>query len=165
MSTIRQVLFYLLIITKTGRLTEIRCTVCMSKSRRTLWISFSDQIQGCANTICSYDQTSISCTIPSVPPCREVFKTALIVCFHWGLSIFKSPQVFKTLLTIPKYFSYAVVRTVSINLLIYMSSNLLSRLFENFPRPRFILLILSCSTDFFLPLWQSLGMSPDIRFL
>ena len=40
-STIRQVLFFLLIIIRSGRLDEIRWSVCMSKSHRSLCVPFS----------------------------------------------------------------------------------------------------------------------------
>ena len=39
--TIRQVLFFLLIITRSGRLAEVRWSVCISKSLRRLCVSFS----------------------------------------------------------------------------------------------------------------------------
>ena len=41
MSTILQVLFFLLIIIKSGHLAEMRLSVCMSKSQRSLCVSFS----------------------------------------------------------------------------------------------------------------------------
>ena len=40
-STILQVLTFLLIIIRSGRLAEIRWSVCISKSLRSLWVSFS----------------------------------------------------------------------------------------------------------------------------
>ena len=40
-STILQVLLFLLIITMSGRLVKIRGFICISKSQRSLWISFS----------------------------------------------------------------------------------------------------------------------------
>ena len=40
-STILQILFFLLIIVRCGLLAEIRCSVCMSKSHRSLCLSFS----------------------------------------------------------------------------------------------------------------------------
>ena len=40
-STILQVLFFLLIIMRSGLLAEIRWFVCMSKSNRSLWVLFS----------------------------------------------------------------------------------------------------------------------------
>ena len=48
--------FLLLIIIRSGLLTKIRWPVCMSKSRRSLWVSFLGQMLGCAYTICSYGQ-------------------------------------------------------------------------------------------------------------
>ena len=65
-STIRQVLFsfyflffllMLLIIIRSGRLAEIRWSVCILKSQKILCVSFSRN--------CSYRQSSISCTFPS----------------------------------------------------------------------------------------------------
>ena len=41
MSTILQVFFLLLITIRSGLLAEIRWSVCMSKSHRSLWVSFS----------------------------------------------------------------------------------------------------------------------------
>ena len=55
MSTILQVLFCLLIIVRSGLLAEIRWSVCMSKSRRSLCY-FLGKVQGCAYTICLYGQ-------------------------------------------------------------------------------------------------------------
>ena len=68
-STICKFSFFLLIIIKSGLLTEIRWSVCMSKSHRTLCVSFLGQVLGCAYTICSYGQISIFCTFPSRSPC------------------------------------------------------------------------------------------------
>ena len=70
-STIRQVLFFsyffffLLTITRSGCVPEIRWSVCITKSWRTLCVSYSPgQIMGCAYTTYSYCQISISCTFP-----------------------------------------------------------------------------------------------------
>ena len=41
-STIRHVLFFLLIITRSGRLTEIRWSACISKYQKSLCVSFSN---------------------------------------------------------------------------------------------------------------------------
>ena len=45
-STIRQFLFVLLTITRSGRLAEIRWSVCISKSQGILWVSFSKTDSG-----------------------------------------------------------------------------------------------------------------------
>ena len=60
-------LFFLLIIIKTGLLAEIRWSVCMS--HRSLCVSHSRQVLGCAYTICLYGQISFSCTFHSGSPC------------------------------------------------------------------------------------------------
>ena len=74
-STILQVLFFfsfflfLLIIIRTGLLTEIRWSVCISMSNRSLCVSFSRT----GAVLCmyySYGQIWISCTSPSGLPCR-----------------------------------------------------------------------------------------------
>ena len=50
-STIRQVLsFFFLLSTRSGRLAEIRWSVCISKSQRRLWVSFS----GTDSRLCLY---------------------------------------------------------------------------------------------------------------
>ena len=69
-STIRQVLFFLLIITRTGNLAKIRWSICISKSQRVCVFHSPGRIQGCAYTICTYGQISISRTIPSRSPCQ-----------------------------------------------------------------------------------------------
>ena len=76
--TIRQVLFFLFFffflvavdITRSGRLAEIRWCVFISKSRRSLCISFTRTDTRLRIYVCaySYDQISISCTIPSESP-------------------------------------------------------------------------------------------------
>ena len=55
-STIRQVLCFLLTLTRSGRLVEIRWFVSISKSQRISCVSFIRRILGCAYTICSYCQ-------------------------------------------------------------------------------------------------------------
>ena len=67
-STIRQVLVFLLTITRSGHLAEIWWSVCISKRR--FYASHSPrQILGYAYTIFSHGQTSIFCTIPNELPC------------------------------------------------------------------------------------------------
>ena len=53
-STILQVLFFLLVIIKSGLLAEIRWSVCMS--HKSLYVFFLGQVLGCAYTICLYGQ-------------------------------------------------------------------------------------------------------------
>ena len=65
-STILHVLSFLLIIIRSGRLAEIKWSVCISISHS------PGQILGCAYTICSNGQTSVSCTIPSGPLCPPI---------------------------------------------------------------------------------------------
>ena len=48
--------FLLLIIVRSGLLAEIRWSVCMSKSHRSLCVSFPVCVLGCAYTICWYGQ-------------------------------------------------------------------------------------------------------------
>ena len=55
-STIRQVLFFLLIITRSGRLADIRWSVCISKSQRSLCVSFSWTDSG----LCIYHSFELS---------------------------------------------------------------------------------------------------------
>ena len=55
-STILQVLFFLMIIISSGLLAEIRWSVCMPKSHRSLWVHSLEKILGWAYTICLYGQ-------------------------------------------------------------------------------------------------------------
>ena len=48
---------FLLTITRSGRLAEIRWSVCMSKSQKVCASHFPGQIPGCVYTTCSYCQT------------------------------------------------------------------------------------------------------------
>ena len=50
--TILRILFFLLIIIRSGLLAGIRWSVCMLKSHRSLCVSFLGQVLGCAYTIC-----------------------------------------------------------------------------------------------------------------
>ena len=59
----------LVIIIRFGPLAEIRWSVCMPKSLRSLCVISPGQLLGCAYTICSYGQTEVSCTSPSGSPC------------------------------------------------------------------------------------------------
>ena len=45
-STILKILFFVVIIIRSGYLAEIRWSVCMSKSQRSLWMSFSRTVAG-----------------------------------------------------------------------------------------------------------------------
>ena len=56
----------LLIITRSGRLVEIKWFICISKSQRNLCVSFSRT--DCAYSICLDGQILISCTVPSGSP-------------------------------------------------------------------------------------------------
>ena len=65
--------FLLLIIIRSGRLAEIRWSICTLKSHRSLYVPSPGQMLGCAYTISSYNQILISCTIPwwsLCPPSR-----------------------------------------------------------------------------------------------
>ena len=64
-STILQVLRFLLIFARFGRLAKIRWSVCIQKAYSVS--HFTGQMLCCAFTICSYGQ--ISCTSPSGLPC------------------------------------------------------------------------------------------------
>ena len=74
-STILPVLFFfffflvLLIMIRLGRLAEIRWSVCILKSQRSLVFHSQGQILDYAYTICSYGQIKIFWTIPSGSPC------------------------------------------------------------------------------------------------
>ena len=57
-------LSFSIIIIRCGLLADIRWSVCMSKP----WISAGEML-GCAYTICSYGQISISCAPTSGLPC------------------------------------------------------------------------------------------------
>ena len=52
------------IITRSGRLAEIKWSVCMSKSQMSLCASFSRTDVGCAYTICAYDQIQFLVQFP-----------------------------------------------------------------------------------------------------
>ena len=58
-------LFLLLIITRSFRLAEIRCSVCISKHQRNVCFSFSRTDFELCIYHCLHDQTLISCTIPN----------------------------------------------------------------------------------------------------
>ena len=60
--------FFLLIIIRSGLLAEIRLSVCMSKSHKSLCDHFLEQMLGCAYTICWHGQIWISSTFPSGSP-------------------------------------------------------------------------------------------------
>ena len=78
-STILQILFLLLIITRSDLLAGIRWSVCMSHSPIGIYAShFLGQVLGCAYTICLYGRIEISCTFPSGSPCRP-FESRLIL--------------------------------------------------------------------------------------
>ena len=73
-----QVLFFFIIISS-GRLTEIKWSVCKSKSQRSLCVSSSRTDVGLnltirinAISICLYGQIQISCTIPSGSLCLPI---------------------------------------------------------------------------------------------
>ena len=93
-STILQVLFFffLLIIIKSGLLAEIRWSVCMPKSHRTLCVSFSRTGAG----LCIYHLFVWSLIIIIIP--LRVFLTSVSWWFLTGVwvtaSIFKSPGLF-----------------------------------------------------------------------
>ena len=57
--------FILFFFIRFSRLGEI----CMSKSQRSLWGHSPEKTVDCVYTICSYDQISISCSIPSGSLC------------------------------------------------------------------------------------------------
>ena len=61
--------FFWSTITRFGCLAEIMWSVCISKSQRTLCVSFFRMDLGYVYTTCSYGQISISCTISSGSPC------------------------------------------------------------------------------------------------
>ena len=66
--TILQILF-LFIITRSGCLAEIRWSICISKSLRSLASHSPGQMLGCAYSVCFYSQIQISYTFPSRLPC------------------------------------------------------------------------------------------------
>ena len=74
--------FLLLTITLLGRLSEIMRSVCISKSQRTLYVSFSKTDSG----LCIYHigQILISCTIPSwltsPPSCVKSYTFFALIC-------------------------------------------------------------------------------------
>ena len=70
-STILQILFFLLIIIRSGLLVRIRSSVCMFISPIGVYTChIQGHVPGCAYTICLYVRIEISCTFPSGPPCR-----------------------------------------------------------------------------------------------
>ena len=77
---------FLLIIITYGRLAEIRCSACMTKSHWSLRVSFSRMLS-CAYTICSNGQISVFCTIPSGSTylhsrLQSYTPSVLICCIH-----------------------------------------------------------------------------------
>ena len=85
-STIQQILFFLLIIIWSGRLTEIRWSVCISKSQRTLSVSFSMIDLGCAYTISSLFYSF-----------ERFSHQRWLMVSHWSLNKNKPPSVSRTL--------------------------------------------------------------------
>ena len=95
-STIWQVsfFFFFLTIIRPDHMAKIRWSVCISKSQRSLYVSFSRM--GCAYTICSYGQISISCTIPCRSPCPSSHVLSytlsiLVCCIHlrdWSFNLY-----------------------------------------------------------------------------
>ena len=94
---IRQLLrlFIFLFFIRSGRLAEIRWSVCISKSLRSLCHS-PGQMLGCVYTICSYGQTSTSCTIPDESPCQlchaKSYTLSVLICCirllcHWSFRL------------------------------------------------------------------------------
>ena len=67
--------FFLLTITRSGRLAEIKCSIFISKSQIIFCILFSRPILSCTYSICSYGQFSVSGTIPN----RSPFPPSLIL--------------------------------------------------------------------------------------
>ena len=67
--------FFLLTIIMSGLLAEIRWSVCMSKSHRSLCVSFSRTRAWFCIYYCSYCQIWISCTFPSRSPCPPSAQT------------------------------------------------------------------------------------------
>ena len=105
-STILQIFFYLLIIIRSGLLPEIRWSVCMSKSHRSLCMSFSWRGAG----LCIYhlfvrsnlnllhiSQFIIIIIIIKIIIINIIYSLRV---FHWSLSDGNSPQLSRTLLCI-----------------------------------------------------------------
>ena len=66
--TIWQFLFFFLTIITSRRLTEIMCSVCISKYQRSLRVSFSRTEFGLCMYLFLYGQILASCTIPNWSP-------------------------------------------------------------------------------------------------
>ena len=83
-STILQILFFLLIIIRSGLLAGISWSVCMLKSLGVYACYFLGQVLGCAYTICLYSQIEISCTFPSGSPCQpsciSPYTPSVLIC-------------------------------------------------------------------------------------
>ena len=63
--TLQQVLFFVVDLSRSGCLAEIKWTVCNSNFQSSLYVSFSRTDFGLCIYHFSYGQISISCTIPS----------------------------------------------------------------------------------------------------
>ena len=119
--------FSLLIIIRSGLLAEIRWSVCMSKSHRSLCVSFSRTVAGlCIYHLLAWSNFSflyISQRITlHTQSCLALYSWAnyySLGVFHTGISwwsfivVSKFPQIFRTLLSILAVLNNAVVSMIS----------------------------------------------------
>ena len=129
-STILQVLFFSCLLTiRFGLLAEIRWSVCVSKSSRSL----------CVSLLLLLLLLFASCSLHR-----------WLVIFHWGLIDSKDPQFTRTLLKILANLNVAVVWMVSIVLLSSNPSSSFPSLSEIFQVHQLLVVLLlpSCSTVF-----------------
>ena len=99
-STIRQVLLFLMILTRFGRLAEIRWSVCISKSRRCLCVSYSKTDSG----LCILHFIIITIIIVNIIS-WWVLQTS--VCW-WFLTEFERQTFFSSLQVSSKQFGRAL---------------------------------------------------------
>ena len=132
-------LFFLFTLTRFGPLTEIRWSVCISKSQRILTVSFL---------------SPHNLHLVFITPCK--FFTPALYIFHWSLSDNKSPQISRTLLCILIDLINAVVWMVSAYPPISNSSSPLTKPLETvLSAPLIIGITITFMIHNFLVLWQS----------
>ena len=115
--------FFFLIITRSGRLAKIRWSVCISKSQRSLCVSFSrtdvglcvyhlfvwSNLNFLAQSPVLFLRLLVTFTYHHHPYYNYCFSHQLWqVVFHWSLSDSKSPQLPRTLLSILTNFDTAM---------------------------------------------------------
>ena len=167
-STVLQILFLLLTIMRSGLLAGIRWSVCMLKSHRSLCESFSRTGAG----LCIYHLFVwwIFIIIIIISLLESFSHLRFLMFFYWSLSDSKSPQVFRTFLSILTDLNNSVVWTVSIRPVIFKSFSPYTNNLVTVPRPT-IPIFMFCSFFHFsskvqvlIPLFTSFQFYSKVRW-